>query len=143
MSLLSLRVQPRGMLSVLISGLLLMIIIRVLLPVHKINLTEEHIARPIPTLSDRQFVVDKSGLSSAEERTRRELFWYREELINSVHGRWREVGYPLLPQHTCYAYQSPEWWKPSWRFISATTANNAAHARYTEGSTRAPRAITS
>ena len=58
----------------------------------KFLLPEDHIARPIPTLSDRQFVVDKSGLSSAAARAQRELFWYREALLETVRARWREVG---------------------------------------------------
>jgi hypothetical protein len=45
----------------------------------------------IPTLSDRQFVVDKSGLSAAAARTQRELFWYREALLKAVRGCWQEV----------------------------------------------------
>jgi len=65
---------------------------RIVLPVRKILLSEEKTSRPIPTLSDRQFVVVKSNLSSAEEKAQRELFWYREELFETVQGRWRETG---------------------------------------------------
>ncbi|KAH9926207.1 TRAPP II complex [Fomitopsis serialis] len=64
----------------------------IVLPVRKILLSEEQTSRPIPTLSDRQFVVVKSNLSSAEEKAQRELFWYREELFKTVQGRWRETG---------------------------------------------------
>lgn len=55
-------------------------------------LNEEQLSRPIPTLSDRQFVVTKTSLSEAEVRTQRELFWYREELFKSVRGHWQEVS---------------------------------------------------
>ncbi|KZT67733.1 hypothetical protein DAEQUDRAFT_792472 [Daedalea quercina L-15889] len=65
---------------------------RIVLPIKKILLSEERISQPIPTLSDRQFVVVKSNLSLAEERAQRELFWYREELFKAVRGRWRETG---------------------------------------------------
>ncbi|TFY64017.1 hypothetical protein EVJ58_g2901 [Rhodofomes roseus] len=65
---------------------------RIVLPIRKILLTEEQTSKPIPTLSDRQFVVVKSNLSSAEEKAQRELFWYREELFKTVQGRWRETG---------------------------------------------------
>ncbi|KAI0720991.1 TRAPP II complex [Cerioporus squamosus] len=65
---------------------------RILLPIKKISLPEEHVSRPIPMLSDRQYVVSSSKLSAEEERSQRELFWYREELFKVVHGRWRETG---------------------------------------------------
>ncbi|KAI0054107.1 hypothetical protein FA95DRAFT_1591856 [Auriscalpium vulgare] len=65
---------------------------RILLPVKKFLLPEEFATRAIPTLSNRQFVVDKASLTSAEQKAQRELFWYREELFKSVRGRWREAG---------------------------------------------------
>ncbi|KAJ8462585.1 hypothetical protein ONZ45_g17885 [Pleurotus djamor] len=65
---------------------------RIVLPMKRILLAEDHVSREIPTLSDRQFIVSKSKLSQEEERTNRALFWYREELFKSVQGRWREVG---------------------------------------------------
>ncbi|KAJ6502507.1 TRAPP II complex [Mycena sanguinolenta] len=51
-----------------------------------------HLSQPIPTLSDRQFVVTKSKLSTAQEKAQRELFWYREELFKRLRGRWHEAG---------------------------------------------------
>jgi trafficking protein particle complex subunit 9 len=65
----------------------------------KILLSEEHTSRPVPTLSDRQFVVDKSGLSTMQEKMQRELFWYREEVISCVKARWREVGASLSSEY--------------------------------------------
>jgi hypothetical protein len=62
------------------------------IPIKKFILSEAHLSRPIPTLSDRQFVVTKSKLSKAQERAQRELFWYREELFKRLRGRWREVS---------------------------------------------------
>lgn len=63
-----------------------------IIPIKKMLLSEEHISKPIPTLSDRQFVVAKSSLTSSEEKAQRELFWYREELFKAVSGRWKEVS---------------------------------------------------
>ncbi|KAI0703613.1 TRAPP II complex [Cytidiella melzeri] len=65
---------------------------RVILPLRRFRLPEEQIAHPIPTLSDRQFVVSKAHLSPKEESMQRELFWYREELLKRVRGRWKENG---------------------------------------------------
>ncbi|ESK96998.1 hypercellular protein [Moniliophthora roreri MCA 2997] len=65
---------------------------RVIVPIKKFILTEEHISQPIPTLSDRQFVVDKLKMSADEQKTQRELFWYREELFKSIHCGWREAN---------------------------------------------------
>ncbi|KAH9009241.1 transport protein Trs120 or TRAPPC9 TRAPP II complex subunit-domain-containing protein [Lactarius pseudohatsudake] len=62
------------------------------LPLKKIQLPEEIASQAIPMLSDRQFVVDKTKLSTAEYKLQRELFWYREELFKSVRGHWREAG---------------------------------------------------
>ncbi|KAG9318507.1 TRAPP II complex [Chiua virens] len=64
---------------------------RILLPMRMFRLSDDVISRPIPTLSDRQFVVSKSSLSDAEDRVQRELFWYREELLGIIHGRWKEA----------------------------------------------------
>ncbi|KAF8910953.1 transport protein particle complex subunit [Gymnopilus junonius] len=65
---------------------------RLVIPIKKIFLTGEVLSKPIPTLSDRQFVVTQSDLSQSELKTQRELFWYREELFNCVKGLWRETG---------------------------------------------------
>ena len=73
---------------------------RIVLPIRKMILTQEEISKPIPTLSDRQFVVTKSDLTDAEQRLQRELFWYREELFKSVQGHWQEVGPGVYFQNT-------------------------------------------
>ncbi|KAF7304920.1 hypothetical protein MKEN_01206300 [Mycena kentingensis (nom. inval.)] len=65
---------------------------RMVIPIKKFILSEEQISQPIPTLSDRQFVVTKSKLTKEQERAQRELFWYREELFKCIRGRWREAG---------------------------------------------------
>lgn len=66
---------------------------RIILRIKKILLPAAVTSKPIPTLSDRQFVVNKSTMTSDEEFMQRELFWYREELLKVVQGRWREVSY--------------------------------------------------
>lgn len=65
---------------------------RIMLPVRKFRLSDDQISQPIPTLSDRQFVVGKSKLSIEEEQAQRELFWYREELLKIVSARWKETN---------------------------------------------------
>ncbi|KZV90255.1 hypothetical protein EXIGLDRAFT_649508, partial [Exidia glandulosa HHB12029] len=65
---------------------------RILLPVKRVLLPESVTSKPIPTLSDRQFVVSKDKLSSAETAAQLELFWYREELFKTVQARWQEAG---------------------------------------------------
>ncbi|KAG6866933.1 hypothetical protein C0991_003849 [Blastosporella zonata] len=65
---------------------------RLIIPIRKFILSEAQLSQPIPTLSDRQFVVQKSKLSDQEARTQREFFWYREELFRLVRGKWRETG---------------------------------------------------
>lgn len=72
-------------------NLLLITAPSVLIPIKKFALPEDDVAKVIPTLSDRQFVVSKSNLSKEQERAQRELFWYREELFKYVRGRWKEV----------------------------------------------------
>jgi len=61
------------------------------LPLKRIQLPEEVTSQAIPMLSNRQFVVEKTKLSSEEDKLQRELFWYREELFKMVQGHWREV----------------------------------------------------
>ncbi|KIJ69369.1 hypothetical protein HYDPIDRAFT_24212 [Hydnomerulius pinastri MD-312] len=64
----------------------------IIIPIKRFRLPESAISRPIPTLSDRQFVVSKSTLSASEDKAQRELFWYREELLRIVSGRWKEAN---------------------------------------------------
>ncbi|KAG2134424.1 TRAPP II complex [Suillus bovinus] len=65
---------------------------RIMLPVKRFRLSDDQISQPIPTLSNRQFVVGKSKLSIEEERAQRELFWYREELLKIISARWKETN---------------------------------------------------
>ncbi|KAG8688542.1 hypothetical protein FRC08_011380 [Ceratobasidium sp. 394] len=61
---------------------------RITLPLRRFSLPQEKISRDIPTLSDRQFVVSKTGFTA----TQQELFWYRETLFDLVKAHWNEPG---------------------------------------------------
>lgn len=65
---------------------------RLVIPVRKVVLGDEAVASAIPTLSEKQFVVATTNLSQTEEKSQRELFWYREELFKCVGARWHEVS---------------------------------------------------
>lgn len=58
----------------------------------RLSLSHEELDRPIPTLSERQFVVAKVRRTKEEERLERELFWYREELLSRIELSWNEVS---------------------------------------------------
>ncbi|KAI8604589.1 TRAPP II complex [Dissophora ornata] len=62
---------------------------RIILPVRRMVLTTEQLSRPIPTLSNKQFVVARGAALSAEDQAmERALFWFREELLKRVVARW-------------------------------------------------------
>lgn len=62
-----------------------------LVQLERIVIPAEKLALPIPSLSKRQFIVAKVKRTLAEERLSRELFWYREELLNRIQASWNEV----------------------------------------------------
>ena len=66
-----------------------------MLPIKRFLISKEDIHKPIPILTDRQFVVSKPpenplepGVSHSHSQ---EMFWYREQLLQMVKGKWREV----------------------------------------------------
>ncbi|KAK4685431.1 trafficking protein particle complex subunit 9, partial [Tremellales sp. Uapishka_1] len=65
---------------------------RLLLPLPRPFLSTEDISKPIPSLSDRQYVVEKLKKTSSEAFAAKSLFWYREELFKLVSATWREPG---------------------------------------------------
>jgi hypothetical protein len=65
---------------------------RLVIPIPRIYLSPEHLAKPIPSLSNRQYVVDKSRKSPNQLRAERELFWYRDTLLDKLHCTWLEPG---------------------------------------------------
>ncbi|BGP55929.1 hypothetical protein JCM8202v2_003536 [Rhodotorula sphaerocarpa] len=60
----------------------------------RLRLASELLARPIPSFSERQFIVDQVPRSKDDEQLRRELFWYRQELIGS--SRSGDIGLRAL-----------------------------------------------
>jgi hypothetical protein len=82
-----------------------------MLPVKKFRLSDDQISHPIPTLSDRQFVVGKSKLSIEEEQAQRELFWYREELLKIVSARWKEVSHLSLRLYSSLIFTGLDEWR--------------------------------
>ncbi|KAI5122948.1 hypothetical protein M0805_006829 [Coniferiporia weirii] len=61
-----------------------------LLPIRRFALPSSLTASPIPSLTNRQFVV--TGLANDEDNAQRELFWHREELLKRVHATWKEIA---------------------------------------------------
>ncbi|KAF8951603.1 hypothetical protein BGZ52_010731, partial [Haplosporangium bisporale] len=62
---------------------------RIILPVRRMVLTTEQLSQPIPTLSNKQFVVARGAALTPEELAlERSLFWFREELLKRVVARW-------------------------------------------------------
>ncbi|GAA6003089.1 hypothetical protein JCM10207_001980 [Rhodosporidiobolus poonsookiae] len=66
--------------------------LRMLVRLNRITLSPEELAKPIPSLTERQFVVAKVKRSEEEERLERELFWYRDELLKRIKLTWSEIG---------------------------------------------------
>lgn len=64
---------------------------RLLVPVKRVEFTEEELERPVPNLSKRQFVV---GANTTPEKSRsiRENFWYRQALLSMLGGTWKVVN---------------------------------------------------
>lgn len=58
------------------------------LPIQRFSLSSEDVTRPIPTLSDKQFVVGRDRTTSVET----ELFWYRERLVSGLSLNWRDAN---------------------------------------------------
>lgn len=77
-----------------------------IISLQRFNLPSQTSSQPIPTLSERQFIVSKSKLTSSEEQTQREMFWYREALLKCVKASWREVGSNRCSNYR-YAQSSP------------------------------------
>ncbi|KAF9092331.1 hypothetical protein BGX29_010505, partial [Mortierella sp. GBA35] len=63
---------------------------RIILPVRRMVLSTEQLAEPIPTLTNKQFVLARgaASLSAEDQAKERALFWFREELLKRVVARW-------------------------------------------------------
>lgn len=66
---------------------------RLLIPFPRLSIPSSALEEPIPTLSDRQYVVDKRKKSEDVIRREKELFWYREEMLKLISATWREVSH--------------------------------------------------
>lgn len=64
---------------------------RFLIPVKRVEFTAEELDRPIPTLSNRQFVVE-SNTTAEKQRQMQETFWYRDAMLKMLGGSWSEIG---------------------------------------------------
>ncbi|ODQ51891.1 Trs120-domain-containing protein [Saitoella complicata NRRL Y-17804] len=65
---------------------------RLALPLRRIDLGYDDFTRGIPSLSPKQFVVSAGKYASPEqERQAREAFWYREELLKRIGGKWKDL----------------------------------------------------
>lgn len=57
----------------------------------RLSLSPGQVERPTPSLSEKQFIASKVKRSAEEERLERELFWYRQELLQRIRLVWNEV----------------------------------------------------
>ncbi|KIH95050.1 hypercellular protein [Sporothrix brasiliensis 5110] len=68
---------------------------RVIVPLKRIYLEDPHAS--IPALNparQRQFVVSTGKISPDMERASREAFWYREKILDALHGTWTTATSP-------------------------------------------------
>lgn len=61
---------------------------RLVLPIPRQTLVDDD--KPIPTPEGRQYVVEKSKLTPEQVKRQREMFWYREKLLDLIDVSWRE-----------------------------------------------------
>ncbi|KAF2118692.1 hypercellular protein-like protein HypA [Lophiotrema nucula] len=67
---------------------------RVVVILPKVYIHDPHSVIPLLNpANQRQFVVSASKISPEVERTSRETFWYRNELLKLVRGTWTEEGH--------------------------------------------------
>ncbi|KAL7423194.1 hypothetical protein Q5752_002494 [Cryptotrichosporon argae] len=62
----------------------------IVVPVSRVRLGAEHVGRPVPALSDRQYVVDTRAAPDVARA--RETYWYREALLAQLESTWTEPG---------------------------------------------------
>ncbi|ORX93503.1 Trs120-domain-containing protein [Basidiobolus meristosporus CBS 931.73] len=62
---------------------------RLILPFKRIALSEEILEQPIPNVTNKQYTVPKGPkLTKEEEKLRRTMFWYKQELLKHIHATW-------------------------------------------------------
>lgn len=64
---------------------------RLLVPIKRVQFTEEELACPVPSLTNRQFVLSVNS-SPEKARATRENFWYRKALLSMLCGTWKVVN---------------------------------------------------
>lgn len=68
---------------------------RIMFPIPRIFLDDPHASIPaLDPSRQRQFVVSAGRVSADSERTSREAFWYREEILKKLHGTWHTKSGP-------------------------------------------------
>lgn len=66
-------------------------ICRLIVPIPRKSIPQDILSQSIPSLSERQYVVDKEKKSASRIALERELFWYREALLDMLDLIWTEV----------------------------------------------------
>jgi hypothetical protein len=62
---------------------------RIVFPIRRVFLEDPYASIPaLDPSRQRQFVVSTGRISADSERTARESFWYREEILGMLHGTW-------------------------------------------------------
>jgi hypothetical protein len=64
------------------------------LPLPRLLIGDADVSRPVPALSERQFIVDEERGTEEDERERKALFWYKQELLSRISAAWAEVSWP-------------------------------------------------
>ncbi|TVY12813.1 Transport protein particle subunit [Lachnellula arida] len=68
---------------------------RIMFPVPRIFLDDPHAGIPaLDPSRQRQFVVSAGPVSAESERSGREAFWYREQILKMLHGTWHTKSGP-------------------------------------------------
>lgn len=65
---------------------------RLIVPIPRKSIPQDTLSQPIPSFSERQYVVDKEKKSASRIALERELFWYREALLDMLDLTWTEPG---------------------------------------------------
>ncbi|KAF4625027.1 hypothetical protein G7Y89_g13143 [Cudoniella acicularis] len=69
---------------------------RIMFPIPRMFLEDSCAAIPaLDPSRQRQFVVSTGRVSADTERTSREAFWYREEILKILHGAWSTKNEPV------------------------------------------------
>ncbi|TVY27067.1 Transport protein particle subunit [Lachnellula hyalina] len=68
---------------------------RIMFPIPRIFLDDPHAGIPaLDPSRQRQFVVSAGPVSAESERSSREAFWYREQILKMLHGTWHTKSGP-------------------------------------------------